>query len=170
LKDVWEPAYAARINENRWALLQDKLHLIRVRFRFFRRGDISLSAFLGTIGFIRRSGLLGLAVKLGLSDRVRHTDLDAEQEAFIAYLSEARNKHRPEPFDGTVLHFVTNEAPRGRSFDPSMGWGDLITKGLQTVRLPELSIVNGRNTGVPEVAKQIETVIRSYEEKGHENA
>jgi len=100
---------------------------------------------------------------MGVLDRVRHTDLDAEQEGFITYLSEARNKHRPAPYTGTVLHFVTNEAPKGRSFDPSMGWDDLISDGLQTVRLPELSIANGKNIGVNEAAEKIEALIDAYE-------
>jgi len=163
MKDVWEPAYAARINANPWASLIDKIHHKRVRFRFFRRGEISFTAFLGTIGPIRRSGLLEFAVKMGVLDRVRHTDLDAEQEGFITYLSEARNKHRPAPYTGTVLHFVTNEAPKGRSFDPSMGWDDLISDGLKTVRLPELSIANGKNIGVNEAAEKIEALIDAYE-------
>lgn len=169
LKDVWEPTYATRINCNRWASLRDRLHHLRVRFRFYWRGEVTLPAFLGTIGPLRRSGLLSLAVRLGLMDRVRHTDLDAEQEDFITYLSAARNAHIPEPYNGTVLHFVTSETPQGRSFDPSMGWNELVHGDLQTYPLRELSIAKGKKTGIAEAAREIENLL-IIKELDQENA
>lgn len=161
LKDVWEPTYADRINSRRWSRMQDRLHFLKIRLRFLRRGDISLAAFLGMIGMLRRP--LNMAVRLGLMDRVRNTDLDAEQEEFIAYLSAARNQHRPAPYYGTVLHFVTSEAPSGRSFDCEMGWGKLVSGQLQTRAINELSIAQGRNIGVAQVAGEIEALLKSYE-------
>ncbi|WP_179379315.1 condensation domain-containing protein [Jannaschia marina] len=163
LKDVWEPRYAVRIGTSRWASFLDRVHAWRNRLRFLRRGDISLAAFLGSVGPLRRSGLLGLAIRLGLMDRVRHTDLDAEQEGFINYLSRARDAHRPDPYEGTVLHFVTGDAPQGRAFDPTMGWADLVRGDLRIVNLPELSIAQGRNIGVAEAAREIERLLNEME-------
>jgi acyl carrier protein len=174
LKDVWEPRYADRTKANRWTSILDKLHFLRVRLRFLRRGDISLSAFCGNFRFFRNSGLLSLAVRLRLTERVRSTDLNAEQEEFVAYLSEARNRHYPEPYDGTVLHFVTSEAPSGRAFDPTMGWSAMVTGRLLTHQLKELSIAQGRNFGVEEAAQEIEALLESHKTdvltKGQVNA
>ena len=155
LKDVWEPRYATRIKASRRASLLDKLHFLKVRLRFVRRGDMSVAAFLGTFRLIRASGILTAAVRLGLMDRVRTTDLDAEQEEFIAHLSAARNAHEPEPYAGRVLHIVTEEAPSGPCFDPQMGWGDVVTGPMTTVRIPELRIAKGRAAGVSEAARAI---------------
>lgn len=163
LKDVWEPRYADRIQGGRWSSLLDRLHSARIRARFLRRGDISLAAFLGSFGAIKKTGILRLAVRLRLMERVRATDLDAEQEEFIEHLRDARNLHYPAPYDGTVLHFVTREAPQGAMFDPSMGWKSQVTGRLLTHPVTELSIAQGRNLGIAEAAQQIEALLDAYQ-------
>ena len=170
MKDVWEPRYAVRVDSSRWPATLDKLHNLRIRLRFVRRGDISLAAFLGMFRIFRNTGVLSAAVRLGLMERVRYTDLDAEQEEFIRYLTEARNHHLPEPFDGRVLHFVTDEAPSGRAFDPKMGWGDIVTGQLDTIHLPELSIAKGRNTGIADAARMIDALLAPPPNGDHQNA
>ena len=166
LKDVWEPGYGSRVGANRRTRILNRLHFLRVRLRFLRRGDISLAAFLGTFRLARASGILDAAVRLRLMERVRNTDLDVEQEAFIAYLSEARNRHRPAPYDGPVLHFVTPESPAGAAFDPEMGWGSIVTGRLETCAIDELSIVPGRGKGLAQAARRIEEFLGGSEADG----
>ncbi|WP_226781565.1 condensation domain-containing protein [Oceaniglobus trochenteri] len=173
LKDVWEPRYGERVGADRRMALLNRLHFLRVRLRFLRRGDISVSAFLGTFRVFRNSGLLGWAVRVGLIDRVRHTDLDQEQEDFIAHLSEARNRHRPAPYDGDVLHFVTGESPSGRIFDPTMGWGRIVTGQLITTPLNDLSVAHPQNGGIAAAARAIEAMLlerEAREPEAQENA
>ncbi len=159
LKDVWEPSYGERVGADQRSAMLNRLHFLRVRLRSLRRGDISLSAFLGMFRIFRTTGLLDLALRFRLIDRVRYSDLDAEQENFIRYLSAARNRHKPDPYDGAVLHFVTSESPSGSAFDPTMGWGRIVTGRLITKRLDELSIARERNVGINEAARAIEELL-----------
>ncbi|WP_353476533.1 condensation domain-containing protein (plasmid) [Salipiger sp. H15] len=161
MKDVWEPSYAVRVGASRMTWLLARWHFLGTRLRFLRRGDISLQSFLGTFRAFR--GPLRLAVRAGLIERVRHTDLDAEQEEFIAYLSRARDGYRPDAFDGRVLHFVTSESPSGRGFEKGMGWERVVTGNLETVPLRELSISQGRNVGIADAAQKIEAVLVARE-------
>lgn len=166
LKDVWEPSYGERVIANRRMAMRNRLHNLRLQLRFLRRGDISLTAFLGMFGVFRKSGLLNLLVRIGLIDRVRHTDLDQEQESFIAWLSAARNRFHPAPYDGDVLHFVTSESPSGRMFDPTMGWDKVITGRLTTTRLGELSVAHPESGGIASAAREIETVLAARDAVG----
>ncbi|WP_373636872.1 condensation domain-containing protein [Yoonia sp. BS5-3] len=163
LKDVWEPSYGERINASWYKAMLNRLHFLRVRLRFLRKGDISLAAFMGMFGIFRRTGLLSVAVRLGLIDRVRNTDLDKEQEDFIAYLSDARNQHQPEPYDGDVLHFVTRESPTGRAFDKAMGWGRVVTGRLMTKQISELSVARSHGGDISLAAREIETLLGAYD-------
>ncbi len=161
MKDVWEPRYALRVGASRRSWFLARWHFLRTRLRFLRRGDISLQSFLGTFRMFRRP--LEIVARAGLIARVRNTDLDEEQENFIAYLTEARNRHRPEPYGGRVLHFVTSESPSGSAFEREMGWDRIVTGPLETLRMQELSIAKGRNIGVAEAARQIEDALLDCE-------
>ena len=160
MKDVWEPTYGERVNASWSKAMLNRLHFLRVRLRFLRKGDISLAAFLGMFRVFRKTGILGAAVRLGLIDRVRHTDLDQEQEEFISYLSDARNKHKPEPYDGDVLHFVTRESPSGRAFDPTMGWDRVVTGRLKTKQIDELSVSRPHGGDIAKAAHEIEALLK----------
>lgn len=168
LKDTWEPRFARGVAARRVPRLLNKLHFIRVRYRALRRGDISLTAFLGMFRRLRNSQLMRLAVQSGLMDRVRATDLDQEQEDFIMYLTEARDRHLPATYDGAVLHFMTSDAPSGRLFDPLMGWGKVVTGQLTRVPLPGLSDLPRDIPGVDQAARKIDALLAAQRAEGPE--
>ncbi|AUM74265.1 condensation protein [Paracoccus jeotgali] len=166
LKDVWEPAYAASLDDSRSAAILGRLHFLKTRLRLVLAGEQSLSAFLGTFRLVRKTGLLTAGVKLGLIERVRNTDMDQEQEEFVNYLTDARNVHRPDPYDGTVLHFVTRETPTRPPFDPEMGWARLVTGRLVTQALPQLYVGRRAKQGIDEAARRIEDLLSAAEDAG----
>ncbi|WP_394155121.1 condensation domain-containing protein [Loktanella salsilacus] len=175
MKDVWAPHYARDVDAKWSTRWRNRLHFLKVRMHRVAQGTMSVPAFLGTFRVIRATGLLDAAVRFGLMERVRYTDLKAEQEAFIAYLTDARDVHEPMPYDGRVLHIVTNDSPRGRGFDTTMGWGDLITGPMETVYLPDVSADQGRTRGIAQAAGKIEDMLRGFDgavpgKKGQVNA
>lgn len=159
IKDCWEPGYAERIRSDRKQRRRERTYALLNRIRQVRKGRLSLAAMLGSYRVVRKSGLLTLAVKLGLVDRVRSTDMTAEQEGFVAYISEARNVYRPEPLDFPILHVVTKITPTGKGFLPSIGWERIAGKSLKTVSIEDVSTVKGQITGTDELAREIESFL-----------
>ena len=159
VKDVWEPGYAARLKASRAGRWRERIFALRNKTRMVRAGTMSLSAMLGSYRLIRKTGVLQLAARLGLIDRVRATDLAPEQERFVSYISAARNRYRPAPFAAPVLHVVTKITPQGRHFAPSIGWEDIVTGPLKTVNVDEILVQGERRLGTPELAREIETFL-----------
>lgn len=159
IKDCWEPGYAERISNDKKQRRRERNYALFNRIRQVRKGRLSLAAMLGSYRVIRNSGLLTLAVKMGLVDRVRSTDMTAEQEGFVAYISEARNVYRPQPLDFPVLHVVTKITPTGKGFLPSIGWERIAGKSLKTVSIEDVSTVKGQITGTDALAREIESFL-----------
>lgn len=159
IKDCWEPGYAEKISTDRKQRRRERNYALLNRIRQVRNGRLSLAAMLGSYRVVRNSGLLALAVKLGLVDRVRSTDMTAEQEGFVAYISEARNVYRPEPLEFPILHVVTKITPTGKGFLPSIGWERIAGKSLKTVSIEDVSTVKGQITGTDELAREIESFL-----------
>lgn len=159
VKDVWEPAFSERVLASRRMRLHDKRHAVLTRLRMLRMGTLSLSAFLGSFRLVRRTGVLHLAQRLGLIDRVRTSDLALEQERFIDHISRARNRYRPAPLDLPVLHIVTGISPRGGGFPPSLGWEDVVTGRLKTVWIDDLLVHGERRIGTAALAREIESFL-----------
>jgi hypothetical protein len=156
MKDVWEPAYTEGVIANRRLHMISRLHDFRYRLGQVRKGLMSWSAMLGSYRIVRMTGLLQLASKLGLIDRVRNTDLEEQQEQFVALLTAARNRHRPEPVDFPLLHIVTGITPQGRGLSPSIGWDALARDRLKVVNIDEVMVHQGHVAGTDEVAVAIE--------------
>jgi hypothetical protein len=156
IKDVWEPGYVAEIRANPVNRLRDRLFGLRNRWRLVRSGLLSLPAMLGSYRLVRATGILQAAVRLGLIDRIRSTDLEAEQERFLEFITEARNAHRPGMLDFPVLHMVTSITPKGRWMLPSIGWERVVKRSLKTIRLGYVGVHRGRETGGAEMAATIE--------------
>lgn len=156
LKDVWEPGYVARMKANRRQRWMERLATLAIKLGMVRRGALSVSAFLGSYRLIRATGVLQLAQRLGLVDRVRRSDLTPEQEGFVAYISAARNRYRPKPFAAPVLHVVTRITPRGWGFAPSIGWEEVVIDRLKTVHIDDVAVRGGRQTGTEDLAREIE--------------
>ena len=115
LKDVWEPGYVETLKDNarmrcleRWFALKNKLRMVR-------EGTSSFSAMLGSYRLISKSGVLQLAQRLRLIDRVRQSDLAPGQQHFVSFISAAHNRYRQQPFDAPVLHVVTKITPQSRA-------------------------------------------------------
>lgn len=162
MKDVWEPGYAERLKNNRATHLLEKLHAMRNRFRMVLAGRMSVAALLGSYRMIRKTGILQLAVRLGLMKRVRGTDLEAEQEGFIRYISEARDLYRPAPISFPVLHVVTDITALGPLFSPSIGWEHVVGGGLRTVHLKDVSVGGGKSSGTQQHAVVIDAFLAEH--------
>ena len=159
LKDVWEPAYSARLLANRVTRILERKHALFNRLKLMCQGRMSPWAVLGSYGLIRKSGLLQLAVRLGLTDRIRRIDLSEEQEKFVNYITDARNLYRPAPLNVPVLHIVTGITAQGPLFSPSIGWEHVITGPLKTVHLKEVFVNGTRQMGTDELAVEIENFL-----------
>ncbi|PLS20829.1 condensation domain-containing protein [Neptunicoccus cionae] len=159
IKDCWEPGYVAGIRADRIQRRREKLYALGNRMRQVRKGRMSLAAMLGSYRIVRKSGVLTMATKLGFMDRVRATDMTAEQEGFVEYISQARNVYRPEPLDFPILHVVTRITPTGKGFLPSIGWEKIAGDNLQTVSIDDVSVVKGQISGTGELAQKIESFL-----------
>ncbi|GGA09770.1 condensation domain-containing protein [Neptunicoccus cionae] len=156
IKDCWEPGYAAGIHADKTQRRREKLYALGNRMRQVRKKRMSLAAMLGSYRIVRKSGVLTLATRLGLMDRVRATDMTAEQEGFVEYISQARNVYRPEPLGFPILHVVTRITPTSKGFLPSIGWEKIAGANLRTVSIDDVSVVKGQISGTDELAQQIE--------------
>ena len=147
LKNVWEPAYTDRIKDDARLRWRERRAALRNRIRLWRMGAMPLDALLGSYRVIRATGVLQIAARLGLVGHLRRSELEPEQEAFIMWLTEARNRHRPGPVDFPLLHVVTDISPRGPGFAPSIGWEE-IASDLTTVDIPDVLLESGQRIGI----------------------
>ncbi|CAN5851142.1 hypothetical protein BH11PSE3_BH11PSE3_20340 [soil metagenome] len=123
LFDSWAPGYRETMSpwnkKMRRAAL--RLHHYADMLRQFRRGEIGFNE-------IVRKPLL---YRLGMLP----AEAGPERQVLPGYwfddfLYEAVARYRPEPYDGDVTIFRSNEALRGRLFDERMGWGPLVSGRL----------------------------------------
>ncbi|PWJ22177.1 condensation domain-containing protein [Jannaschia seohaensis] len=157
MKDVWEPGYVAGFAHDAGLARQDRRHSLRLRLRYWREGEMSTAALLGSYGIFHRTGLLRALRALRLVGHANRTDLEAAQEAFILTMSRARDRYRPAPVDFPVLHIVTDATPRGGRFSPSIGWEAVIGPDhLTTVHLDRVYVSRSKRIGVEEMAAEIE--------------
>ncbi|WP_145108791.1 condensation domain-containing protein [Cereibacter sediminicola] len=159
LKDVWEPGFVERMLADRRLRWLDRRHTLKRRVRRWWVGQMSTDAFLGGYRIIRLSGALHVARALRLIGRVRRTDLEPEEEDFIDFLVAARDRYRPDPIDVPVLHVVTDDVPRARGFDASIGWEHVVTGRLKTVHIPEVVALGALRIGTDRLAEEIETFL-----------
>ncbi len=120
LFDSWAPGY--RETMSRWdqMLRRQQLRLARYveRIGKYRRGEVGLDALL----------LKPVLFHLGLLREKAGPERQAMPgEWFDDYLYDAVTRYRPDPYDGDVVLFRSNEPLRGRLFDERMGWGPLVT-------------------------------------------
>ncbi|WP_163850312.1 condensation domain-containing protein [Pseudooceanicola aestuarii] len=156
MKDVWEPAYTDGLRGTFLTRWGDRVQALRNALRALRRGEMSLTAFLGRFRMIRATGLPWALARLGLLDAVRKTDMERDEELFVSAISRLRDVYRPGPVDFPVLHVVTDITPQGRNYAPSIGWDRLLSPELlQTVHLPRVSVHGGRRDGVEDMARHM---------------
>ena len=139
-KSAWHPTYFARLSRlNRWSI---RLSHLGGNAASVLRGRKGVFEALANYSAVRRTGLLDVAMRLGLLTAMPpKTGTPSNDEALLALMA-ARDAYVPPPYDGRVLQYVGPDAPRGRGFDPSLGWAGTIT-GPLTIR--EMS-ADGRPT------------------------
>ncbi len=131
VKNAWHPAYARRLPWlNRWIV---RLSQVRDNFQLVLAGRKSFVQFLGTYSIVHRSRVLHAAVAVGWLKSVPSRTGSEHNDAFLLSLMRARDAYEPRPYDGRVLQSVGIDAPRGRGFDPTLGWSDLITGTLDVI-------------------------------------
>ncbi len=160
VKDVWEPGYSERIKARFSTRLSEKFYALFNKIRMVCHGHLTFSAMLGSYRVIRASGIMQLAVGLGLIDRVRRSDLTEDQEAFVAYVSAARDRYRPAPIRFPVLHVVTKISAQGWGFSPSLGWENVVERGLKTVHLRQIFVDHGHEQGAVELAQEMDQFLK----------
>ena len=130
-KSAWHPTYSQRLSPlNRWIV---RLSHVRDNVGLVLVGKKGFAAFLANYSIVQKSGILSLAVKLGVLRQVPpRTGSEFNDEALLALMA-ARDAYDPEPYDGRVIQYVGPDAPRGRGFDPALGWSGVIT-GPMTIR------------------------------------
>ena len=160
MKDVWEPGYTEALLADPKTRRREKRHMLRMRLRELRNGEMSLGTFLRYYSLARRSGLLALGTKLGLFERRHNSDLSLHQERFISQISAKRDIYRPKPVRFPVLHVVTDTTPQGAGFQPSIGWEDVVEgEFLRTVKLKKVLIEQDRRIGIDVMAREIEVFL-----------
>lgn len=157
MKDVWEPGYVDQVHRKKLLHLRLRLFSLANKLRLVREGRMSLDAMLGSYGFLHRFGVLRALKALGVIRSIRNSDLEPEQDCFVAYISAARDIYRPEGVDFPVMHVVTRITPQGPRFKPSIGWEDVIPgTWLKTVQISDISAYGGRDLGTAELAGEID--------------
>ncbi len=156
MKDVWEPAYAAAILQDRKLAKKEKWYTLRTRLRAVKDDEMSWGTLLRFYSIARKTGIVAIAERLRLIDRGHKTDLDEEQEAFISYVSRQRDIYRPEPIDFPVLHIVTDITPTSKGFAPSVGWENVIAADkLETVHHKKVMVLRDKRVGVDLMANDL---------------
>ncbi|WP_371154038.1 condensation domain-containing protein [Jannaschia sp. 2305UL9-9] len=161
MKDVWEPEFAAAIHEDRALRRLDRRHMLKVRLRDWRGGELSTAALLGSYGIFHRTGILRALHALRLIRHARRTDLEEGQERFVSAMSRARDRYRPAPVTFPVLHVVTNATPSGANWKPSIGWEDVVVSGaLTTVSIPRVYVSKSTRIGMDAFSTTLNDFLR----------
>lgn len=128
VKSAWHPSYFKRLSTlNQWRV---RVSHVRGNIGLVLRGQKGFAEFMANYSIVQRSGILSLAVRLGLLRRVPpRTGSEFNDDALLGLMA-ARDAYDPQPYDGRVLQYVGADAPRGRGFDPTLGWSGTITGPL----------------------------------------
>lgn len=126
LFDSWAPGYREDMSP-----LDRKLRQLRIdtvehkkRLEQYRRGEVGLDAIVRK-PILRRLGRLGPEPAPEKSPDLQFDDL----------VTDAAKAYRPEPYEGDVILFRSQETLRGRLFDELMGWGPLVSGNLVKVEV-----------------------------------
>lgn len=129
--NAWHPTYFQRLSLlSRWVV---RLSHVRDNVALFLAGRKSFAELLANYSIVQKSGVLKLAVRLGLLHAVPPRTGSTFNDAALLGLMAARDAYEPKPYDGAVLQYVGSDAPRGRGFDSTLGWRGVIT-GQITIR------------------------------------
>lgn len=140
LSDIWAPGFIEQLPFFRRFLLgwSYRIHMIKHRFALLRSGKSTAAEVLASYGFFRKSGIMGLAAKLGLISAVDLTNLRDNNWGnwwFLSHLEEARNAYQASACVGDMMVFQSNEIPTGFA-DQTMGWPKFIQGQLFMQRIP----------------------------------
>ena len=126
LFDSWAPGYREDMSPLDRKLRQLRIDTVehRKRLEQYRRGEIGLDVIVRK-PVLRRLGLLAPEPAPDKAPDLRFDDL----------LTDAAKAYRPEPYDGNVVLFRSQETLRGRLFDDLMGWGPLVSGNLAKVEV-----------------------------------
>ena len=135
LKKTWHPTYIDRLSRlNRWMV---RLAQIRDNFAFVLRGEKSFVSFLANYRVVQRSGILQAAVRLRIISVVPSKTGSEFNDDFLLSLMEARDRYRPACYDGAVIQYLGRDTPKGRGFDPTLGWAGTLIGPLSLRDDPE---------------------------------
>ncbi|KQP29860.1 hypothetical protein ASF49_14345 [Methylobacterium sp. Leaf104] len=121
----WHPNYFERLS----LLNKSKIRLKHVKesLALVFSGKKTFAEFLSNYSLAHKVGILKAAVALKLIDRVPPRTGSETADGWLLYLMNARNLYRPKPYPGRVVQFLGMDAPRGRGFDPILGWTGTLT-------------------------------------------
>lgn len=126
LFDSWAPGYREDMSALDRKLRQFRIDTVEhiKRLGQYRKGEVGLDAVVRK-PILRRLGLLAPEPAPEKTPDLRFDDL----------LTDAAKTYRPDPYEGDVLLFRSQETLRGRLFDDLMGWGPLVSGNLVKVEV-----------------------------------
>lgn len=126
LFDSWAPGYREDMSQLDRRLRQLKIDTVehKKRLEQYRKGEVGLDAIVRK-PILRRLGLLAPEPATEKSPDLMLDDA----------VTDAAKTYRPEPYDGDVVLFRSQETLRGRLFDDLMGWAPLVSGSLVKVEV-----------------------------------
>ena len=158
-KNAWHPGYSKRMN----FIERQLVRLNNVSWNFARvlRREKSFAAFLGNYRLIQSSGVLQLAGRLGLIDKVPSRTGSETDDEFLLALMNARDSYQPRPYDGTVVQFVSSDAPNWPGFDKTLGWKGVLTGPLFLRSVPQPDPTSPDDDGVADMIEQFRLALHA---------
>lgn len=141
LADTWLPGYLDGLPDRdrsrfQWAY---RRHVMRHHRAELAAGRSSLPDVLATYRIVRSTGLLRLAVKLGLIEKRPHAQQDWSNRWFLPTLERARNAYRARRFGGQLVLLRSEEmitSGLGDRIDDQMGWRPLLSRPAASYPVP----------------------------------
>ncbi|TCO12994.1 thioesterase superfamily protein [Camelimonas lactis] len=132
--NAWHPTYARRLNflNRQLVRLNDVSWNLR---RVFRR-EKTFVEFLGNYRLAQASGLLQLAVRLGLIDRAPTRTGSEFNDDFLLTLMQARDACEPRGVSGPVMQFLGPDTPKWPGIDRTLGWKGVVNGAIHVHDMP----------------------------------
>ncbi|WP_233862421.1 condensation domain-containing protein [Paraburkholderia adhaesiva] len=165
LNDSWCPGYREMMPwyDRQLRKLQVRADNIPRDFRKALRGEASMYSFLKQYRIIRRLGIADLALRLGLIKGETTEHVLADKRWYIEYLLAQQARYRPAPYDGEVQVFRSDQVLRGRLFDWSLGWREVLTGKMVVTEIPGMHDEIFRPAGAAIIGQQLRDRLSTIE-------
>jgi len=112
---------------------------------------MTAAEFLGSINSVRK--LRHAFARMGLSRPRPHVLPD--EDWFLVDAVRARDDYRLSEYDGDVLLLLSNDIPRGRFFDPYLGWRKAVKGRLSVAWVGGTHMTMGYGSRALQIAEHL---------------